>query len=90
MNDESWNMVVDAGKLTLANSEADAAYQQYNYAGSLLERRKIEQRRAELFSTAFQYVAKGELFGQFQELSAREREIMRAVARYVVTGRASI
>lgn len=86
MND-STEMIADALRLNIAHAEKEAASNLFNYASAQLGLKKIEERRATLFTTAFEHVEKGALAAHFGELSPRERDLMRCIARYVSCGR---
>lgn len=67
-------------RFQVANAEAEAAYQQYSYAGRKLELARIHQRLAEIDS-------QHEPLASLMASGMDEREKLVAIARYVVTGR---
>lgn len=68
-------------RFQVANAEADAAYQQYCYAGRKLELARVNQRLAEIDS---QHEPLASLMAN---TAMGEREKLVWIARYVVTGR---
>jgi hypothetical protein len=71
---------LDFLKYMHAQAEKDAAYQQYNYAGQLLENRQIKCRFAEIQS---QHEPLAGIIGE----TTVTREQLIAVCHYVVIGR---
>ncbi len=68
-------------------AEKATAYANYNAASYSLELASIRERNAELASQSFESIAKGALHMTLGNITAKEREIGLAFARYAVYGR---
>ena len=72
--------MMEFAKYQTAKAKAEAAYQQYNYAGAALELARISERLAEMAS-------QHEPLAALSNKAMSERNKLYAAAHYVVVGR---
>ncbi len=87
MSDSNTDSIYRAFRYRETTTARQAAWNQYNYAGTALRVADIEMRAAELGSQSLESVDGGKLHATLMAISYREREVALAFVRYAVYGR---